>query len=295
MSGKQYMKFDTNPTSGPRFATDFLTAMDNDQILVVFYEDFNWNVWLLPYSLQDWKPLKDQMGLWIEWNKRNLGFDGSWKSFYNLSKSEYQNTELKRKVASKLFKGHTLDIRVKPRKPIPFGIITPSFTEHLDRLRAFLTQNVSREHNGVDLWSNITNDEMKTKLCSRITENRNECVSKLNNYEYPLLLLTKDNSYDLVGGHCKLYELIMAIDNFGRTPTNDEEWITVMRQAELNGFFREMAEELGLLRQPQYDYDNVWKAYIGKVTGPSDVVWVYVDFADPDIPAIIYINMTHTD
>lgn len=288
-----YMTYNTNPSYGNSFNRDFISGLNNNQILAVFYEDRDWNVWLLPYSYSDWKPIKDCVSVWINWNKNYLGIDGTWDSFYSLSKPENQTTDLKRAVANKIFTGHTIDVRIKPRAYIPFGIITPSFPDDTVRLMEFLRKNIGQEHDGIVTWNELTDIEIKNKLCSRVTPEVDYCVKSLNDYNYPLILLTNHNKPDLIGGHCKLYEVVNAIRNLSRTPATGVEWRKVMDEAELMGFYRELSEELGLFRQPHLDYQQNWLAYIGKSTGESEPVWLYIDFTNVDIPRIIYMNMSY--
>jgi hypothetical protein len=295
----KYNRYRTFPSNTRSFNLDFLSAIGNGQIIVTFFTDEepnNWKVWLMPYAEADWKEGNTKED-WKKWGREVLGLTGSWESF--LALIEYPRTEFQKQVAYRLKMPNHMDIRLKPRRSNPFGVVIPDKVETADQIKRFLGRNVGGEHTGVSYWSEIASRGVREALCRKLSEDVDGCVLYIDQLDTSPIVLRKNNKADLVGGHTTLTEFVNAWKSMYPTellqtmtsedfkPNITGEWEEIHKRAEEVGFLREMGEELGLIRDVDIDFMDEgvqWAGYYGQKTGAEKPVWIYVDRSDPMIP-----------
>lgn len=296
----KYHRYRTTPSNTRAFHLDFLNALEKGQIIVTFITDERpgtWDIWLMPYSENDWKEgnTKDD---WKTWNREVLRLNGSWESFLVLR--DYPSTDFQKQTGYRLFKRGAVDIRLKPRRGIPFAFIGSDREESMETIISFLNKNIGEEHTNVSLWSDITQRNVKDTLCRKITEDVEGCARYIDQLSPSPIVLRKQNKADLVGGHTTLTEFmdswaaLFTLEMADKMTAEDFE--TVHDRAEKEGFLREMREELGLERKEDYDYrvenQNItWMGYVGHKTGVEKPIWIILDRSDPVIPLQIQVAL----
>jgi len=303
---ERYNRYRTFPSNTRSFHFDFLTAIEKGQIIVTFVTDSvpgKWEVWLMPYAEDDWKQGNTKED-WKSWNREVLKLNGSWESFLVLK--DYPSTDFQKQVSYFINKPNALDIRLKPRRANPFGLVVPDKEETAEVVRRLLKSNLGPEHTNVSFWREIetangasrNRRSMKEALCNKISSDPVGCLLYINELPYSIIVLRKGNKVDLVGGHTTLTEFINTWTSMHTLENADsmtsDDWELVHDGAEQAGFMREMSEELGIIRAEDIDYDNdgvKWMGYYGRKTGIEKPLWIFIDRSDVMIPIQIRVAL----
>lgn len=250
-------------------------AIANGQVLLHMFPGEPWRFHLGVYSLRDWPDDTTHQDFY-DYFQRVYGINGDWGSFYRF----YQSNVLRL---------DHIDIRMQePQGTMHFGIIVVQHAYATDSIVQFLQQNLSNEHKGIRPWSSL-GIGTKRYLCGKAGKNINNSIRKLDLQTKPLFVLTKHRSKcDLLGGHAKLYELINVVEHFANGDmVQNHLWPSVLEIVNRTAFYREAAEELGLVAHPSGDIGDR-RCYYGQKTGPHQFVWIqFVEEEDSPIQVVI--------
>lgn len=255
-----YFTFNNKPNGDKKFEEDLYKAIQHKQILLHMLPGETWKFHLGVYTLKDW-PEDCTHEDFYEYFRKIYGLNGDWSSFYKF----YQR---------RLLPIDHIDIRIQPKGRIPFGVIVIQHESMKNKIMEFLNTNIGDEHNGFRLWSTL-GIGTKNHLARMVANDTNDCISRLNQTNHLLYVMTKrQGKYDLLGGHAKLSELMDTVEHFANGDTvQDHLWENILQLTNTKAFYREVAEELGLVAYPSGDIAEA-HCYHGHKTNHKEFIWI---------------------
>lgn len=261
-----YLTFSSKPED-ENFEHDINKAIQHKQILLHMFPGEIWKFYLGAYTLKDW-PEGCTHEDFYEYFRKTYGINGDWSSFYRFHQR-------------RLLPIDHIDIRIQPRGRIPFGIIVVQHESMNRKIVDFLQRNIGDEHRGIRPWNSLgigTKNHLARMVAN---DDVHDCVAKLNRLNSPVYVMTKrQGKHDLLGGHAKLTELIDTAEHFANGDTiEDHLWENILQITNTKAFYREVAEELGLVPYPSGDVGD-GHCYHGCKTNHNEFVWIRYVFEE---------------
>jgi hypothetical protein len=255
-----YSNFISRPSLKESFEKDLPVALANKQILLHMLVEGEWRFHLGAYTLADWAEGCTHEEFY-QYFREIYNLKGDWKGIYMCYKLNILPIE-------------DIDIRIQPKGRIPFGIIViPRMAE---RILKFLRANLGNEHRGLRPWNSL-GIGTKKYLANKATVRVGECISYLDALEEnnAVFIVTKNRGkHDLLGGHAKLSELIDIAEHFmNEGHVENHLWPVILDTVNEKAFFREVAEELGLVPHPEGNIGDMI-CYHGCKTGSETTIWI---------------------
>jgi len=258
----RYIKFRTNPNTVPveLFEQDLLRAIEHKQSLLHIFPGTVWKFHLGVYTLSDW-PEGTTHEDFYNYFSSVYGLKGEWASLYKFYHNRFLPID-------------DIDVRIQPKGRIPFGIIVIQHEEMNKKIVDFLQKNLGDEHKTLRPWSSI-GIGTKNYLCKRLQDDYKACVRKIDAIKTPVYVLTTTSGKsDFLGGHAKLSELVDTAEHFANGDSVEPHlWRNILEITNTKAFYREVAEELGIVSYPSGDIGE-GHCYHGRKSGHGEFIWI---------------------